>query len=115
MISSKSADQYCVVLYPGESLDGTNAGEMSDAITKAQGEGYRYVIINLAAMKSISSAGAGSILACVAASRAMGGDIVLCHVPPRIRKVLEMLGLRDLLTLVSDEETARALCPMGSD
>jgi anti-anti-sigma factor len=110
MISRKPAGDGVVIICPESVLDNNNAHEMSQAITQAQSEGYRYVIVNLSGLEFISSAGVGSILGSVESSRSMGGDIVLCNASDKIKHIFEILDLCEYLTIVENEETARGLC-----
>jgi anti-sigma B factor antagonist len=113
MISQKKVDDNCFIIYPDKVLDNSNAHEMSEAITKVQAEGGKYIIVNLSGLEFISSAGVGSILGSVESSRGKGGDIVLCGASDKIRRIFEILDLCDFFTMVEDEEVARALCPVG--
>jgi anti-anti-sigma factor len=114
MISRRRSDESTVIICPEKVLDNSNAHEMSEAIIQAQSEGYKYIIVNLSALTFISSAGVGSILGSVESSRAMGGDIILCHASDKIRHIFEILDLCDYLTIVADEEAAVSMCPARS-
>jgi anti-anti-sigma factor len=114
MISDKRLDDSRVVIYPESKLDNNNAHDMSEAIIKAQSAGYKYIILNLAGLEFISSAGVGSIIGSVGSSREMGGDIILCGASDKIKHIFDILDLCEFLTIVPDEESARQLCPAGS-
>jgi anti-anti-sigma factor len=112
MISRKQVDESVVVICPEKVLDNNNAHEMSEAIIQAQSDGYKYIVVDLSALDFISSAGVGSILGTVESSRGMGGDIILCHVPAKIRHIFEILDLCDFLTIVADRDAAMSMCPV---
>ena len=112
MISRKQVDDSIVIICPEKVLDNNNAHEMSEAIIQAQSEGYKYIILNLSTLDFISSAGVGSILGSVESSRGVGGDIILCRAPDKIRHIFEILDLCDYLTIVKDEEAAMDMCPV---
>jgi stage II sporulation protein AA (anti-sigma F factor antagonist) len=112
MIARKQVDESVVMISPEKVLDNNNAHEMSEAIIQAQSEGYKYIILNLSTLDFISSAGVGSILGSIESSRGMGGDIILCHVPAKIRHIFEILDLCDFLTIVADREAAMSMCPV---
>lgn len=103
-----------LVISPGRMLDNYNADMMVEAITSAQGKGYRFIIIDMADLEFLSSAGVGSILGTVETSREMGGDIILCNVSDTILHVLKVLDLADFLTIKSTEKEALTLCRIGS-
>jgi anti-anti-sigma factor len=113
MISRKQVDESVVVICPEKVLDNNNAHEMSEAIIQAQSDGYKYIVVDLSALDFISSAGVGSILGTVESSRGMGGDIILCNAPDKIRHIFEILDLCDYLTIVKDEKAAMDMCPVG--
>ena len=99
-----------LMLNPGRVLDNNNAHEMVQAINKAQDDGYKYIIVDLAQLEFLSSAGVGSILGTIEASREVGGDIILCNLRPTILHVLEVLDLTDYLTVRNNTEEAVSAC-----
>ena len=113
MIAARRIDDNVVVICPEKALDNNNAHEMSEAITRAQSEGYKYIIVNLSRLDFISSAGVGSILGVVGSSRASGGDIVLCNASDKVRHIFEILDLCDYLNIVESEEAALNKCRVG--
>jgi anti-sigma B factor antagonist len=98
------------IINPGRMLDNNNAHMMVEAITSAQGKGYRFIIIDMADLEFLSSSGVGSILGTVETSREMGGDIILCNPSDTILHVLEVLDLADFFTIKSTEREALVLC-----
>ncbi len=108
-IEQKVLSPETIILDPGESLDNNNAHIMVDAITGAQASGYKFIIIDMARLGFISSAGVGSILGTVEESREKGGDIILCNVSETIRQILDVLDLTDYLTIKNDENAAKEL------
>jgi len=99
-----------LVLNPGRLLDNNNAHEMVDAVTSAQAKGFKFIIVDMAELEFLSSAGVGSILGTVETSREMQGDIILCNVSNTILHVLEVLDLADFLTIKSTMQDAAAIC-----
>ena len=114
MISQRRIDESIVVICPEKVLDNNNAHEMSEAIIRAQSDGYKYIVLNLSSLDFISSAGVGSILGSVETSRAAGGDIILCHASEKIRHIFEILDLCDYLNIVETEEAAINVSPARS-
>jgi len=99
-----------LILNPGRMLDNNNAHEMVEAVTSAQTRGFKFIIVDMADLEFLSSAGVGSILGTVETSRDMQGDIVLCNVSGTILHVLEVLDLADFLTIKSTMQDAVAMC-----
>ena len=107
MISTKKLGTDTIVLNPGKALDNTNAHEMTEAICGAQAEGFKNIIIAMDELEFLSSAGVGSMLGTVEASRDMGGDIVLCGLSEKIIHILDVLDLCDYLTIRSRDEVEK--------
>jgi anti-anti-sigma factor len=89
-----------VVLATERALDNSNAHEMSDAIGRAQSQGHKYIVVDMAKLEFLSSAGVGSIIGSVESSRETGGDIILCNLRESVMHVLSVLDLTEYLTIV---------------
>ena len=113
MISRNSLSDDSIIINPGTVLDNSNARGMSETISRAQAEGWKYIVIDMSELRFLSSAGVGSILGGVERSRERGGDIILCDVPDKILHVLEILDLCGYLTIKSSGEIAQDLCVKG--
>ncbi len=73
---------------------------MSSLLSQMLKGGIRYAIIDMKELELLSSAEVRSILGVLGGFRDAGGDIVLCNVSDRILHVLEILDLRDFLTIM---------------
>jgi stage II sporulation protein AA (anti-sigma F factor antagonist) len=103
MVSEQRLAPNTVILSPGRSLDNSNAHEIAEAICEAQARGMKNIILDMRELEFLSSAGVGAILGTIGKSRDMGGDIVLWSPGERILHVLEVLDLRDYLTIRYDD------------
>jgi anti-anti-sigma factor len=110
MISKDRIDESSALINPGRALDNGNAHEMSEIIESSLADGYKYIIIDMKDMEFLSSAGVGSILGSIEASREAGGDIVLQNVPQRVLHILEILDLCDYLTIKTGEGADKVCC-----
>lgn len=99
-----------LLIETGTSLDNSNAHEMVNLITSAQSRGFINVILDMAALEFLSSAGVGSILGTVEMFREQGGDIYLCNLSENIRHVLEVLDLTDYLSIPANRREAAEVC-----
>lgn len=95
-----------LVITTGVSLDNNNAHEMVEAILSAQQRGFTRIVIDMRALEFLSSAGVGSILGTMEASRDAGGDIIMCNVSENIMHVFSVLDLSEFLTIVESREVA---------
>ena len=109
-IRQQAVGDEVVVIRPSQALDNTNAHEMVDLISTAQMAGCRYIIIDMADLEFLSSAGVGSILGTVETSREAGGDIILCDVSATIMHILQVLDLHEFLTIMNNRQEAGATC-----
>lgn len=110
MFRTEQINEDTVIIFPGRSLDNSNAHEITNLLSKIQRDGLRYAIIDMKELEFLSSAGVGSILGVLGGFRDAGGDIVLCNVGERILHILEILDLRDFLTIEQNEESAKNYC-----
>lgn len=108
--SEEQLGKRTLIINPGAVLDNSNAHEMVEKISTAQNEGYRFIILYMAELEFISSAGVGAILGTLETSRDAGGDIVICNASESILHVFEVLDLSDYLTIKSDETQAVKYC-----
>ena len=99
-----------VVIDTGRVLDNNNAHEMVTMISNCQAEGYVNIILDMAQLEFLSSAGVGSILGTIEVSREAGGDIVLCNVSPNILHILEVLDIDEYLKISGNREEASSAC-----
>ncbi len=67
------------------------------------------VVLNLAAVSFIDSAGISSLLAVHRELRGGGGRLVLCDVPPVIGQTFDVVGLSRLIPVAQDMDGAREM------
>jgi len=112
-ISLRPLNDVTVLITAPKVLDNSNAHQMLNAITGAQAEGRKFLIIDMSHLEFISSAGVGSILGTVESSREIGGDIVLCNVSPNVLHVMQVLDLTEYLTIKISTQEAALACGVG--
>ena len=64
-IKSTQLNDDTIIINPRRLLDNNNAHEMAENISQAQSRGFRFIIVDMAQLEFISSAGVGSILGSV--------------------------------------------------
>ena len=109
---TRKIDDDTLTIVTGNTLDNNNAHQMVEAITAAQKEGFKYIVIDMSRLEFLSSAGVGSIIGTVEISREKGGDIILLNLSDPILHVLKVLDLADFLTI--KESTGAAASRNGS-
>lgn len=112
-ISRRQLGEDIVLIEAPKTLDNSNAHEMINMITCAQAAKDKFIIIDMAHLEFISSAGVGSILGTLEASREVGGDIILCNITPNVLHVLKVLDLMDYFTIKSSIREAEVASGVG--
>ena len=64
------------------------------------------VVLDLTEVRFVDSAGLSSLLALRGHLSEQGGRLVFCEVPPRIRRMFELVGMYRLIPVVSDPQPA---------
>lgn len=97
------------ILNVGGRLDAAGAPEL-----EAQGkmillEGSKRLLLDLAGVEYISSAGLRSLLVLAKAAKAAGSALVLCCLTPAVKEVMTISGFDNILSLAADRPAALAL------
>lgn len=108
--TQRTLSEETILLDPGNTLDNSNVQELVKVLTGAQTQGFKNVILDMAHLEFISSAGVGAIFSKSEAARRRGGEIVLCNVSGNILYVLGELDVADHLTIKTSEQEAAAFC-----
>jgi anti-sigma B factor antagonist len=87
--------------------EATTGQQLSDTVREVIGAGSHNVAIDLRGLvKTPDSSGLGELVAAESALRQRGGKLVLVNVPPKLRKLIETMGLDRLFHIVDTEEEA---------
>lgn len=79
-------------------IDTMSAGELEDVIDSLLKRDRFQIVVDLAGVESISSAGWGIIISHIKEVRSQGGDIKLAGMVPDVREIFEILELYKILT-----------------
>ena len=90
-VGFKELDGVTVLTLHGE-LDAHTAPELESAIQKCAEEGQVRLVISGADLDYISSAGLGVFMAFIEDIRALGGDIKIAALQPKVFNVFDLLG-----------------------
>jgi anti-anti-sigma factor len=80
--------------------------ELRAACRQALDGGHRTMLLNLADMTYVDSAGLGEIADCFKAVSALGGRIMICEPRPTIVKLLKLTGLSKVMGVAASEAEA---------
>jgi anti-sigma B factor antagonist len=94
-----------VVDLAGDIALGNSATSFRDAIRR-EGAKNAWIIVNMAGVKFVDSAGLGEMVGCHTTMRNRRGAIRFVNIPPQIQELLEMTRLNTLFEVFDDEASA---------
>lgn len=110
-ISENSRDGALVISASGR-LDSSSAGEL-EAVLPARVREHAAVILSLADVPYVSSAGLRVLLIGAKAAKVAGNRLALVGLSPAVREVFDISGFSKIFTIESDVEAA--LAAIGQD
>src|SRR5579862_2958482 len=99
-------EQELVVLTLQGPLDGQTYDQLGSKLDRLMHHGYRRIIIDLAGVDYISSAGVGVFIAARSKANSEHGCIVLLNLTEQVTKVFDILQIREHLTIAKDRAEA---------
>ena len=106
-IANEKQGDVCVVAIGGR-LDGTGAPEVESHCRGLIDGGDERLLLDLAEVEYISSAGLRSLLVVAKQVKAAGGVLVLCCLSPMVREVMDISGFDKILKLSANRDAALA-------
>ncbi|WP_042701457.1 STAS domain-containing protein [Azospirillum sp. B506] len=97
-----------VVLHPVGRIDSGSTGEFEGVLMSAIGEDGTRIVVDMAELSYISSAGLRSLLVAAKAARTKRGSIALCAMAPSIRALFDISGFSSLFAIHADAASAVA-------
>ena len=96
------------VVSVSESVDAMTAADLTKTISDQISEGRANLIVDLAGVEFMSSAGLRTLLGAVKESRAAGGDLRIVSSNPGVDKVLKMSGFHNIAKVYTSAADALA-------
>jgi anti-sigma B factor antagonist len=87
-------------------IDSSNAAQFDDILKELAQRGKYNVVLDMAGVDYISSAGLRALVALLRESKKHRGDVRLAQPSERVVEVLSLAGLDSLFTVYSDRATA---------
>jgi anti-anti-sigma factor len=87
-------------------VDGSTAGDFEDALNNLTQTGKNNIVLDMASVDFVSSAGLRVLVNTRKAVKAAGGDIVLAKPSEQVVETLDIAGLDVLFEQYEDRETA---------
>jgi anti-anti-sigma factor len=104
--SSRQVANAVIIDIEGKILLGDGDVEIKQAVDEHLAKGRKRIILNLAKVPYIDSAGLGEIIRCYTAIRKSGGDLKLLAPNPRLVDLLGVTKLVNVFDWYSDETSA---------
>ncbi len=104
--SSRKADNVAIIDVEGKILLGEGDVEIKQAIDELLGQGEKNIILNLAKVPYIDSAGLGEIIRCFTAIRKIGGNLKFVAPNQRLIDLLTITKLVNVFDWYNDEPSA---------
>ena len=99
--------KHCDLITIKGRIDSATAPQMAQALESANESGKYKLVIDMAGLEYMSSAGFRALLAAQRNSKKYNrGEVVLVSVPDRIREALELAGFTELFKTFDDTLTA---------
>jgi len=96
-----------VVALSGE-IDGTGAQELGARLVREFELGHNRIVLDMSGVSYLNSAGIGELAMAAKRARSLQGDLALCGLQDRVRRVLELVRMDQLLVVASGLEPACA-------
>ena len=94
------------IITPSGRLDAFESGHLAVAIAEQIDAGHKRLIIDMSGVESISSTGFKMLVSASKRARDSKGSLVLAALSPRVREVLEVIGLDLVFAITETVETA---------
>ena len=104
----EEASAAALVVAPVGRVDSSTAGDLERRLLERLAEGERRVVIDLADVQYISSAGLRVLLLTLNKLRSAGGRLVLCSMGQSVREVFELAGFTTIFTIEASRGLAQA-------
>jgi anti-sigma B factor antagonist len=99
-------DNSLTLLTLSGTIETTNASGLEDTLARIINEHCYRIVVDLGAVKYISSAGWGIFISEIKRIRRNGGDIKLASMTPEVREVFELLEFNSILKPYNDTDSA---------
>lgn len=107
-ISIEKQNDISIVMAGGR-LDAAGAPEIETSCKTLIQGGAKRLLIDMAKVEYISSAGLRSLLVLAKAVKSASGAMILCSLTPAVREVMVISGFDNILSLAADRSAAMDL------
>jgi anti-sigma B factor antagonist len=104
--TARGAGTTVVVEMSGQITLGEGSALLRKTVRGLLAEGHKHILLNLAEVDYIDSAGIGELVSSYMSTRNGGGELKLLHLSRRVRDVLQLTKLYTVFDVHTDEATA---------
>ena len=104
--STRLVNNIVIVDIVGELRLGEGTGILRDVVRDLAGKGYHQILLNLAAVRHIDSAGVGELMSCFTSIRNQGGHLKLMNLNKNVHNLLQITKLYTIFEVEDNEATA---------
>ncbi len=104
--SEAQPDEAIAVMQLSGRLDASTVNQLERALTDAQVQGRRAIVVAMGELTYISSSGLRALLSARSAARKRGGDVFLCALSKSVREVFDMVGFSAIFSIFDTTEQA---------
>jgi anti-sigma B factor antagonist len=103
--STRLVDSVVIVDIVGELRLGEGTGILRDVVHDLVAKNYRNILLNLASVRHIDSAGVGELMSCYTSLRNQGGHLKLMNLNKNVHNLLQITKLYTIFEVADDEAT----------
>lgn len=97
---------YCILNIEGNLMDSNQVKSIIDAVEEKIAGGFVRFVICADKMKYMSSTGLNVLISILTKSRRLGGEVIICCVPPKVQELLVITKLNTIFNVQKDLDSA---------
>jgi len=106
VITAETINDTCAVLAFDGRLDAVSAQRAKDALQQAINEGRHQLVVDMARVSFVDSAGLAALVSALKLSRRSGGNVLLAGIQPQVRTVFSLTMLDRVFGIYPDRQAA---------
>lgn len=114
VLSAEARSDGLVTIHVGGVIDAHTLDKFEAGLSRALEHDAKSFVLDCEELRYVNSAGFGELIRYFDRLRERGGTLVLARVPPKVAIILEMLGLKSLIPVVTTIEEATEIAANGA-
>ena len=107
-LSTHTQDKYSIIKFNIDQLLGYEAQEFQDAVLNSLDQNINCIIVDLSAVKFISSWGIGMLIHGLATTRNRGGEFKIAGLADNVMQVFQKVKIDTVLSIYNNVDSAKA-------